>query len=65
MRARYGEPVKAANLVAAFLARYPMTPERAASNARVLDEEVAAWEQTPAGRLLSDEELAEFTHPAA
>jgi hypothetical protein len=51
--------------MAELMARYPMTPERAASNARILGEEVAAWEQTPAGRLLSDEELAEFTHPAA
>lgn len=41
------------------------TPERAASNARILDEEVAAWEQTPAGRLLSDEELAEHGQGAA
>ena len=44
MRVRYSEPVKAANLVAAFLARYPMTPERAASNARILEEETAAYE---------------------
>jgi hypothetical protein len=51
--------------MAELMARYPMTPERAASNARILDEEVAAWEQTPAGRLLSDEELAEFRTGAA
>jgi hypothetical protein len=55
MRARYGEPVKVANLVAAFLARYPMTPERAASNARLLGEEVAAWEQAHAADESSDE----------
>jgi hypothetical protein len=58
-------PVPLSDAMAELMARYPMTPERAASNARILGEEVAAWEQTPAGRLLSDEELAEFTHPAA
>lgn len=63
MRVRYSEPVKAANLVAAFLARYPMTPERAASNARILDEEVAAYEQ--AHPELAGEEMAEFSPPAA
>jgi hypothetical protein len=43
--------------MAELMARYPMTPERAASNARILGEEVAAWE---AGHPeFSDEELAE------
>ena len=58
-------PLPLSDAMAELLARYPMTPERAASNARILDEEVAAWEQTPAGRLLTDEELAEFRPGAA
>lgn len=58
-------PVPLSDAIAELMATLPMTPERAASNARILDEETAAWEQTPAGRLLSDEELAEYTHPAA
>jgi hypothetical protein len=37
-------PVPLSDAIAELMARYPMTPERAASNARVLDEEVAAWE---------------------
>lgn len=44
MRPRYRGPVKAGDLIAAFLARMPMTPERAASNARILEEEVVAYE---------------------
>lgn len=44
MRSRHGDPVRFGNLAAALLARYPMTPERAAANARLLDEEVAAYE---------------------
>lgn len=58
-------PVPLSDAMSELMARYPMTPERAASNARILDEEVAAWEQTPAGRLLSDEELAEPGRGAA
>lgn len=41
----------------------PMTPERAASNARVLEEEVAAWEE--AHPEFADEELAEHRSGAA
>jgi hypothetical protein len=41
--------------MAELMARYPMTPERAASNARILGEEVAAWEQAHAADESSDE----------
>jgi hypothetical protein len=38
-------PVPLRDAAAALLARYPMTPERAASNARILEEEVAAYDE--------------------
>lgn len=57
------EPVALGDAMAAFLARYPMTPERAASNARILDEEVAAYDE--AHPELAGEEMAEFSPPAA
>jgi len=48
-----------------LMSRYPMTPERAASNARILDEEAAAWEEAHPGELLSDGELAGHRSGAA
>jgi hypothetical protein len=46
------EPVPLSNVIAALAAAYPITPERAAANARLLDEEVAAYDEAHA----SDEE---------
>lgn len=37
-------PADLASVIAAVAAAFPLTPERAAANARLLDEEVAAWE---------------------
>lgn len=37
-------PVRLSDAMAEFMATLPMTPERAASNARILEEETAAWE---------------------
>jgi hypothetical protein len=39
-------PVGLAEVIAAVAAAFPLTPERAAVNARLLDEEVAAYEAT-------------------
>ena len=58
-------PVPLSDAMAELMARYPMTPERAASNARILDEEVADWEVDHPGQVLSDEELAEARSGAA
>jgi hypothetical protein len=49
--------------IAELMSRYPMTPERAASNARILDEEVAAWEADHPE--FADEELADHRSGAA
>jgi hypothetical protein len=55
------KPVPLAEAIAELMARMPMTPERAASNARVLDEEVAAYEAAHPEHA----ECRETTHPAA
>jgi hypothetical protein len=49
------------DVMAELMARYPMTPERAASNARILGEEVAAYEAAHPEHA----ECLETTHPAA
>jgi hypothetical protein len=48
------EPAPLADVIAAIAAAFPITPERAAANARLLDEEVAAYEADHA----NDEEPA-------
>lgn len=53
------EPADLATVIAAVAAAFPVTPERAAANARLLDEEVAAWEAE------HEQELAEFRPGAA
>jgi hypothetical protein len=49
MNSGHGGPVQLGDLIAAVAAALPITPERAAANARLLDDEVAAWEATQPG----------------